>query len=473
MAGRKVDMNELTIICGDNRVVLQRGQGARIGRSSTSNLVVDDPRVSREHLRVSWASDGWILENVGRAGSFTSGRAISQFLLDQTVDVHLAAPDGPVVRFEPPIASPVGAASPGALVGGRPPAAAGTVPPPAAAARPLTPSGPRAAAREDLNMPMTGGAILGALRILVPVWSWMKDPEMRKWYRLVVVIYAVAPLAFLLMNTGNFKTLGWVYSLYIAPLWALVFWYLIRPGRLTRLDVLIGAIFVGAEYVLVPIVVIPWENSLAPGNGNHNLIQWIYGVGLAEELTKAIPVFVVGYLLLKVFHRKLDSRKWMFLATISGLMFGVSEAAGYVSQALAGISRGAPIVMSVQEFAERVFVDGFQHAVWAGIAGLFIGLGLNYRRQRIPLWIFAILVPSVLHGLNDWSLSGYFGFTNSTIGTNPAPWLAIQVASVLIFLAYTVSAASIERQVRHTPLFRGESILMDPSRQQAPPPPNT
>jgi hypothetical protein len=42
---------------------------------------------------------------------------------------------------------------------------------------------------------------------------------------------------------------------------------------------------------------------------------------------------------------------------------------------------------------------------------------------------------------------------------------------VFLFLGYTASAASIEREVRHTPIFRGESMLADPSRLAAPQPP--
>jgi hypothetical protein len=33
--------------------------------------------------------------------------------------------------------------------------------------------------------------------------------------------------------------------------------------------------------------------------------------------------------------------------------------------------------------------------------------------------------------------------------------------SLVLFLGYTMSASAIERQVRKTPVFRGESMLMD------------
>ncbi len=107
-----------------------------------------------------------------------------------------------------------------------------------------------------------------------------------------------------------------------------------------------------------------------------------------------------------------------------------------------------PLILS---FAQRVFVDGFQHAVWAGIAAFFIGMGVNYRRRRIPLIIFGITLPAVLHGLNDWS----------TQLADHWLWILMEAVSLLLFIGYTMSAATIERQVRDNPLFRGESMIME------------
>ncbi len=103
-------------------------------------------------------------------------------------------------------------------------------------------------------------------------------------------------------------------------------------------------------------------------------------------------------------------------------------------------------------FAERVFVDGFQHAVWAGISGFFIGMAVNYRRRRIPLIILGVTIPALLHALNDWSAGAFNSYW---------VWIMIQAVSLLLFLGYTMSAGSIERQVRRTPMFRGESMIME------------
>ena len=153
----------------------------------------------------------------------------------------------------------------------------------------------------------------------------------------------------------------------------------------------------------------------------------------------------------------------MFLGTIAGLTFGVAEQAFYTSNDIVGINQAQSnneAVTGALAFAERIFVDGFQHAVWAGIAGFFIGMALNYSRRRVALVILGVAVPAVLHALNDFLASS-------------SVWLVIlvQAASLLLFLGYTMSAASIEQRVRETPLFRGQSMMMEAIRDPDRPPP--
>jgi RsiW-degrading membrane proteinase PrsW (M82 family) len=471
-------MNELAVSHGDQRVVLQPGQVGYVGRRDGSVVVVTDERVSREHIRLSWGAQGWLLENVGRSGTYVQGELVTQLYLAQPVEARLAMPDGPLVRFEPVTApaAPPGAASaepaesaaaagaaapvpaaPASVFAGQPAA----VPPPAAGQPgPAARGAPGAARHAEAH----GGQVVSAVRILLPVTAWLRDPAMRQWQRLLVAAYALTPLILLivLQHNADLVTLGWVYCLYVAPLWAIVFWYLIRPGPLTKLHLAIAAVIIVAEFLLIPALTLPWERALAPPNTSHNLLRWIVGVGLPEELTKALPVMVLAIVLLKVRHIKLDVRMWMFLACLSGLFFGAYEASKvYVPLAVIEIARGS--AFGIPQFAERVFVDGLQHALWAGTAGFFIGLGTNYGRQRIALWTLGIAVPTVLHGLNDGVLSWPSAQAEWL-------WIAIQAFSLFLFLGYTASAARIEQQVRHTPIFRGDSMFLDPSRQwQAPP----
>jgi len=477
-------VNELTITYGDQHVVLQPGQVGTIGRREGSTVLIADPRVSREHVRLSWAPQGWVVENLGGGGTFVFGQPVTQFYLTHPVELQLVAVDGPTVRLEP-AAVPAAYAAPQAYVpgpagpGGPGGPAQAYVPGPGGPGGPAQayvpgpggPGGPGGPAQAHVPAGAAqpagpsgsppGGAV-NALRILIPVRAWVKDPTLRQWPKLLVAVYALLPVIFLvpLANSTDLTTIGWVYSLYIAPLWALVFWWLIRPGPVRRLHLMIAALIIGAEYVLIPAVTIPWEDNLAPADTSHNLLAWITGVGLAEEVTKALPVLILA-IILKGRKIKLDVRMWMFLATLSGLFFGVYEASVvYAPHDLQAVS--AMTIYGVPSLLERVFVDGLQHALWAGVAGFFIGLGINYRRRRILLWILGLAIPAVLHGLNDWSLSGIFGMSFW-------PWILIQAFSVFLFLGYASSAHAIEQEVRHTPIFRGDSVLLDLSRIQPPP----
>ena len=59
----------------------------------------------------------------------------------------------------------------------------------------------------------------------------------------------------------------------------------------------------------------------------------------------------------------------------------------------------------------------------------------------MSLIAFGISMVAVLHGLNDWSVSTFNSYW---------PGILIQAVSLLLFIGYTMSASSIERQVRRT-----------------------
>jgi RsiW-degrading membrane proteinase PrsW (M82 family) len=219
--------------------------------------------------------------------------------------------------------------------------------------------------------------------------------------------------------------------------------------------------------IWINVVTVTINDALPTKNGIGLLPAIV--IGINEETTKALPVLLAGLILLRWRGVKLDVRTWMLLGTVAGLTFGIAEQAFYTSADIftlihAQMITGQPLtnhdaVSLLLAFAERVFVDGFQHAVWAGISGFFMGLAVNYRRRRIQLILIGIGTPALLHALNDW-----------LAGTSPWIWIAIQAVSLLLFLGYTMTAAAIEQKVRETPIFRGESIIMEAFRPPNQPP---
>ena len=56
-------------------VVIRDGETLVIGRDAQCGLVLEDPRVSKQHARLSWTGEGWVLENLGsKNGTTVNGR---------------------------------------------------------------------------------------------------------------------------------------------------------------------------------------------------------------------------------------------------------------------------------------------------------------------------------------------------------------------------------------------------------------
>jgi RsiW-degrading membrane proteinase PrsW (M82 family) len=365
-------------------------------------------------------------------------------------------PAGPAAQPVRDYATPPAQGTPPAAGYGTPPGhSTALLPPQPGAATPLGPGKAKGRGRggSDHREPRVA-ALASSLHILVPLRSWLSNPGWTQGLRLLVIFYGLLPSVFIVMfvNTSNLTTPGWAYSLYLAPLWAMVFYHLIRPGKITKTVIVLALANIVGTLALTQLLTLPWETHLFPNSTTRQVLPWIYGVGYAEEITKALPVLVTALIVLYVLKEKLDVRMWMFLGCIAGLTFGVAESVKYVELFLHidQEHRGAGVIV-VLGFAARVFGDGFQHAVWAGISGFFIGMGVNYKRQRILLIAIGVSIPSVLHGLSDWS----------TQLSTQWYWIGFLALSLALFLGYSMSASAIERQVRKTPIFRGESMLMD------------
>ena len=454
-------MNELQVTFDGRSYTFQPGQTVLIGRLSDNSIVVSDPTVSRRHARLTWGPAGWLFENLGQARTFQQGQEVKQFIVRKPTELSLASPQGPVLRLEPlesvgsqatfqagPQAAPFGAPSPGPPPGfGPPPGGYG----PGAGSGVPGGADPRAAHHEGV-----GDELVTAFEILIPVKTWLRDAGWHQGLRLLVIAYALLPLLFLalLSSSSSLGVPGFAYSLYVAPLWAIAFWLLVRPGRIAALEIYVGIAIIVWVTVWLYAVTVNINDQLVNAVRSGNFLAAL-AVGYNEEITKALPILLAALILLKFRATKLGVRMWMFLGTISGLTFGILEERLYTEMAIAQVANASAVSQAdagVLDFAFRVFVDGFEHAVWAGVSAFFIGIAINYPRRRWQLILLGISIVAVLHGLNDWSVSAFNSYW---------PGILIQAVSLLLFIGYTMSASSIERQVRRTPLFRGDSMAME------------
>jgi RsiW-degrading membrane proteinase PrsW (M82 family) len=446
---------QLQVTFEGNSRLITPGQTIRIGRGTDNDIVVGYSSVSRSHAQLSHTPGGWVFENVGQAPTFLGGQPVTRLSVTQPADLNLGSAQGPVLRLEPAPGSPATAQGTAWGVPGQAGFGPPYGPPPGTPYGPPPgyPPGQWPGGPPYLHQPDDVGT---AFRILIPIRSWLHNPGWHQGLRLMIIAYALLPLVFiaLFQSSTNLSTPGWAYALYVAPLWALGFWWLIRPGPIRKLEIQIIAGIVAWTFIWLWVVTVQINDAIA-GQSQSLSIPAALGVGFNEEITKALPVALAGIILLKARKTKLDARMWMFFGTLAGLTFGVAEAALYTAKYLSvinspnGAGGAVPVVLL---FAERVFVDGFQHAIWAGISGFFIGMALNYPRRWFQLGALGVTMAAVLHALNDWSL-GFFG--------SVWIWILIQAFSLLLFLGYSMSAGSIQREVRSTPMFRGESMVMD------------
>jgi RsiW-degrading membrane proteinase PrsW (M82 family) len=132
-------------------------------------------------------------------------------------------------------------------------------------------------------------------------------------------------------------------------------------------------------------------------------LGYTLGVGFLEELVKALPlIFIV-----KQAREPLIPQTMVFYGLISGIAFGVFEGVGYQMNVNNTLDYHNAFFMNVARLTSLPFL----HAIWCGIAGYFIAFAELYPKYRLSLFLLAIAIPALLHGLYDtfgWSLIGLF-----------------------------------------------------------------
>lgn len=304
----------------------------------------------------------------------------------------------------------------------------------------------------------------GVFGLLAPLRKLFESPFLRN--RTVIWVLSFALIPFLILNAVmqfglRFEQSIWILGSYFCLFWAFYFYGLITPSQ--------GLFKRGLCYLLftttcgIPLL-LAWQQfpiirSLYGGTNSSNLfgqlLGFILGVGLFEELCKALPI-----LCFSMRRGKLNYQECMFLGVMSGLGFALAEVVQYsvnyaqetaelsallVAQA-AGESRTVfgglntdrfvskvkdtlPIMMDNQGTILTIQIVRFiplplLHAVWSGIVGWFIAAAThtnaNWTWAPIALGIGGV---SILHGVYDVFSSGFLAIILAAI-------------SILVFLCY-------------------------------------
>ncbi|ONH23203.1 FHA domain-containing protein [Pseudofrankia asymbiotica] len=99
----------LTVRRRDKVFVVEPGQSFLVGRDATADLVIADPRVSRRHLLIEQAAEGWEVVDLGGGGTWLAGRRVSRVPVRAQSEFRLGSADGPRITVAVAVAMEAGA----------------------------------------------------------------------------------------------------------------------------------------------------------------------------------------------------------------------------------------------------------------------------------------------------------------------------------------------------------------------------
>lgn len=176
--------------------------------------------------------------------------------------------------------------------------------------------------------------------------------------------------------------------------------------------------------VFLILMFIGWSyQSAEDPNSNFFLsaFGFTFGVGLCEELCKALPLFV--------YFKRYATMGWRgacLWGLASGIGFGVSEGIMYSSNTYNGM-------LCVDIYFVRFISCVALHAMWAGSVGIAIARNLDSYEAiedagGFGLFMLRVLaVPMLLHGFYDTLLKKDMGLWALGVALLSFVWLAVQI----------------------------------------------
>lgn len=242
----------------------------------------------------------------------------------------------------------------------------------------------------------------------------------------LLLFFVLFPLVVnLVSEKATLTQTTWLLGIYYASILGVVLHHLIQPPQFSwgnTLKCLLFTAFIGIPILLIFQRIPPFTELYEASKLGfaQRLIGSIFGVGLLEEVCKALPVY---FLLLR--PQKLNEpHSAAFYGAMSGLGFAIAEGAAYSIRYALGLTAGNLGFGSYVAANTIRFVSlPLFHAVLAGIVGYFIGLAaINPSRQGIILTL-GIAIAATLHGIYNTFAGGVSG-------------LLIIGFSILLFFTY-------------------------------------
>jgi RsiW-degrading membrane proteinase PrsW (M82 family) len=259
-------------------------------------------------------------------------------------------------------------------------------------------------------------------------------------HALFILLLAESPIFLQLLHLDR-TYLYLVFSL----AWALALYTFVEPPR----RALIVGLAVYASTALLSLPILLYWLQLGPDDGpgaepsSHALWEFIFGVGVREELCKAVGlslVLVTGRLL----GMRFTAREGLVYGGTSGLAFAAMENLHAVQglSHLDEVERAHGITSSptIAAALTRLVLTPLAHACWGALLGYALTAPVRSPWVRSLLVLASLLIASTLHGLYDDAAS----FANS-IGVGSL--LAVSFGITLLLLAQSDAVRAPAEQI--------------------------
>lgn len=262
-----------------------------------------------------------------------------------------------------------------------------------------------------------------------------EDMAQRRWLddkRLLILAVVGLSLSVLMLLPIGGLLVFYAISLYFAVIWGLFFYAFFR-SRQVNVKTTVGVFFLTQAAVFVIFSGLSHLNFFyffTQMAFPVNIVGYVLGVGLTEEFAKMVPLL---YLIRRA-REPLLPQTLVYYGLMSGIAFGVFEGVQYQTTVNVQADYTTAFLLNVARLTSLPFL----HALWSGICGYFVGFAHLYPRYRKSLFVLALGLPALLHGLYD-----------SFAGSAYVVSLCVAFASVLLLMTYLSKSNTFREKLRH------------------------
>jgi RsiW-degrading membrane proteinase PrsW (M82 family) len=266
----------------------------------------------------------------------------------------------------------------------------------------------------------------------------------------ILLFFGLFPLVVDLItpDKASVQQTAWMLGIYYASIWGVVLYNLIKPPQFSWRDTLKCVLF--TAFVGIPMLL--FFQQVPPFNAFYavigagaipRMIGFVLGVGVLEELCKALPI----YLFLLRPGKLQDPLTSAFYGATSGLGFAIAEGATYsllyrFSLTRGDLDFGSYVIANTIRFVSLPLF----HAILAGMVGYFMGLAAINPSRRSAIIFIGVAIAALLHGF-------YNTFAGNILG------LLIIGFSILLFVTYIRRSKQMVEEMQKAEMgYRGIKI---------------